>query len=54
MMSYTLNENFLIKGSREKQRKNVKKKLVVAGESNPGPLALATSALATELWQPTN
>ena len=29
-----------------------KKVLVVAGESNPGPLALATSALATELQQP--
>ncbi len=42
-----------LKGSREKQRQNVKKILVVAGESNPGPLALATSALTTELQQPT-
>ncbi len=39
------------KGSKEKQRQSVKKKKisVVAGKSNPGPLALATSALATEL-----
>ena len=29
-----------------------KKILVVAGESNSGPLALATSALASELRQP--
>ena len=36
-----------LKGSREKQRLNVKKILVVARELNPGPLALATSALAT-------
>ncbi len=34
--------------------KNVEKKiLVVTGESNPGTLALATSALTTELRQPT-
>ncbi len=41
-----------LKGSGKKQRKNVKKILVVAGDSNPGPLALATSALTTELRQP--
>ncbi len=29
-----------------------KKALVVAGDSNPGPLALATSALTTEVQQP--
>ncbi len=37
--------------------KKVKEKceaiLIVAGESNPGPLALATSALTTEIRQPT-
>ncbi len=45
-------ETFHLKGSGKKQRKNVKKILVVAGELNPGPMALATSALTTELRQP--
>ncbi len=42
-----------LKWSREKQRQSMKKILVVAGESNPGALALATSALTIELRQPT-
>ncbi len=42
-----------LQGSGEKQRKNVKKILVVAKESNPGTLVLATSTLTTELRQPT-
>ncbi len=41
-----------LKGSGKKAKENVKKILVVAGDSNPGPLALATSALTTELRQP--
>ncbi len=42
-----------LKGSKEKLRQNVKKTSVITRESEPGPLALATSALATELRQPT-
>ncbi len=37
-----------LKMSREKQRQSMKKMLVVAGESNPGTLVLATSALTIE------
>ncbi len=38
-----------LKRSREKQQQNVKNILVVTRELNPGDLALATSALATEI-----
>ncbi len=40
-----------LKGTGKKQRKNVKN-LSCCQESNPGPLASATSALTTELRQP--
>ncbi len=41
-----------IKGSGKKAKEKCEKILVVAGDSNPGPQALATSALTTELRQP--
>ncbi len=45
---------FKLKGSKEKKSKGkVWKISVVTGELNPGPLALANCALATELQQPT-
>ncbi len=46
-MTFTLNDTFSLKGVKVKCEKII----FVAGELNPGSLALATSALATELWQ---
>ncbi len=42
-----------LKGSGKKAKEKCEKILVVAEESNLGPLALATSALTTGLRQPT-
>ncbi len=45
LMTFTLNDTFSLKGVEV----NCEKIVFVAGELNPEPLALATSALATEL-----
>ncbi len=39
-------------GSGKKAKEKCEKIVVVSGDSNPGPMTLATSALTTELRQP--